>query len=349
MTKIILEEYKEKKVTIDDLNTLRAFAILLVVLRHCFAPYMGIWPISEYYSYDLLTDITGKYISTISMPLFVFISGFLFSYLRNNLKKYPNFQILVSKKIARLLRPYIILAPIYILIFVDINSILDFINPLWKGAGHLWFLLMIFLVFILFYPLEKYFKKKPYECFFLIILCFFLYPGFSIIGLSPLSKVFHYLPFFYLGYFFHFKSKKIIEKIENKLWVIILIHTILFITSILAPKLITNGILKTLFNAYINLPLGIMSVSILFLIFTKSKKLKTMGHSLIVKKLNQTSYYIYLLHQPILLFIFQIKFLQTLPPLLVILSALISTVIISFFIASFLLKFYWSKKLIGAA
>lgn len=349
MTKKFLEEYKKTKVTIEDLTTLRALAILLVVLRHCFAPYMKTWPVSEYYTYELFTDIMGKYISTISMPLFVFISGFLFSYLRNKLKKYPTFQILLSKKIARLLRPYIILAPIYILIFVDINYILDFINPLWKGAGHLWFLLMIFLVFILFYPLATYFKKKPFEYFFLIILCFFLYPGFSIIGLYPLSKVFHYLPFFYLGYFFHFRNEKIMEKIENKLWIFILIHTILFITSILAPKLITNGILKTLFNAYINLPLGIMSVSILFLIFTKSKNLKIVGHSLIVKKLNQTSYYIYLLHQPILLFLFEINFLQTLPPFLVILFSFFSTILVSFFLASILLKFYWSKKLIGAA
>jgi len=349
MTKNFLEEYKKTKVTIDDLNTLRALAILLVVLRHCFAPYMKTWPVSEYYTYELFTDITGKYISTISMPLFVFISGFLFSYLRNKLKKYPTFQILLSKKIARLLRPYIILAPIYILIFVNLNSILDFIQPLWKGAGHLWFLLMIFLVFILFYPLEIYFKKKPLKSFLLIVLGFFLYPGFSVIGLYPLAKVFHYLPFFYLGYFFHFKDEKIIKKIGNKLWLFIPIHTILFITSILAPKLITNGILKTFFIAYINLPLGIMSVSILFLIFTKNKNLKTLGNNLIVKNLNQTSYYIYLLHQPILLFLFEIKFLQTLPPLVVIIFGFLSTILVSFFLASILLKFYWSKKLIGAA
>ncbi|TLP70629.1 acyltransferase family protein [Maribacter sp. ACAM166] len=171
MLKNIKEEIQETAIAIDDLDVLRAFAILLVVLRHCFSPYMGSWPVSAFYDHNIFADITGKYISTISMPLFVFISGFLFSYLRNNLKKYPNFTVLLKKKTARLLRPYFILAPLYIVLFIDFNSTFGFLKQIWEGAGHLWFLLMIFTIFMLFHPLESYFKIKPLKSF--VVVLFF--------------------------------------------------------------------------------------------------------------------------------------------------------------------------------
>lgn len=346
---MVHNKYEENDFQIDDLNILRAFAILLVVLRHCFAPFMGIWPVSSFYEYSFATDVIGKYISTISMPLFVFISGFLYSYLRNNLKKYPTFKILLKKKTARLLRPYFILAPIYIYFFVDYTSNIDFLNHLWKGAGHLWFLLMIFTVFMLFYPLENYLKQNPIKSFIVIIFLFFLYPGFSVIEIYPLSKFFHYLPFFYIGYLFHYKNKFLTKLIKDKFWLLFIIHSLLFIASFSIPEFIENGILKTLFKAYIILPTGLVSVSMLYVLFTNAKNLNKIIPRSIVTYLNKTSYYIYLIHQPLLLLFFQQNFLHDWSPVYVISLAFFSVIIISILFGNILLEFYWGKKLIGAA
>ncbi|SKB46359.1 acyltransferase [Maribacter arcticus] len=345
----MMKNIQETAIEIDDLNLLRAIAILLVVLRHCFAPFMSSWPVSTFYEYNIYADITGKYISTISMPLFVFISGFLFSYLRNNLKKYPTYTILLSKKTARLLRPYFVLAPLYIVVFIDINTTFDFLKQFWMGAGHLWFLLMIFTIFMLFYPLESYFKKNPLKSFVAVVLLFCLYPGFSVLELYPISKAFQYLPFFFTGYFFHYNSIIISKLLKGKFWILFFLHSLLFIGSLFIPEFIQNGILKTLFRAFINLPLGLMSVSMLFLFFTIAKKRTTSNESPIIENINITSYYIYIIHQPLLLWLFQLKFLQALPPLYVILLVFPSVILSSLILGNVLLKFHWGRRLIGAS
>src|SRR5690554_1975209 len=106
---------------IDNIDLLKAFAII-IVLRHSFAPYTGSWNFEVHYQYDEAANIIGKYISTISMPLFVFISGFIYSYLRNYLNKYDSFSNLLKKKTKRLLIPYLILAPLYLLTFLEVTS-----------------------------------------------------------------------------------------------------------------------------------------------------------------------------------------------------------------------------------
>ncbi|WP_431196330.1 acyltransferase family protein [Maribacter dokdonensis] len=345
---MINNKFKENEFKIDDLNLLRTFAILLVVLRHCFAPFMGIWPISVFYRYNLFADILGKYVSTISMPLFVFISGLLFSYLRNNLKKYPTYRILITKKIARLLRPYVILAPIYILIFTNFNTPTGFILNLWKGAGHLWFLLMIFTVFIIFYPLEKYFIKKPLLFFGIISLIFLLHPLVSILKIYPLAKCLQYLPFFYIGYFFHYKNVLVNKILYGKFWVLFTLHLIIFITLLAISEFMQSGVLKSLSITYINLPLSIVSVSMIYLLFTNFTFLNSIIPTSIINNLNKNSYYIYIIHQPLLLLLFKLNLLFTWSPFLVISLAFSSVILTSNYIGNILMKFHFGRKLIGA-
>jgi len=124
----------QKEINIDNLGILRLFALALVVLRHSFAPFTGIWQLEIDFAENESARIIGNYISTISMPLYVFISGLLFSFLRNKLNKYQTLEILVTKKIRRLIIPYLFFAPIYIYFFMDFNNLIEFMIPFYQGA-----------------------------------------------------------------------------------------------------------------------------------------------------------------------------------------------------------------------
>lgn len=192
---------------------------MLVVLRHSFAPYLGMWNLKLEFIHSDLANILRNYISTISMPLYVFISGVLFSFLRNNLHKYNSFSFLVRKKIKRLIIPYLFFAPIYIYLFIDFSNLKEFLIPFRQGAGHLWFLLIIFTVFLFFYYFESFFKKQPLNGFFLVLILFFLYPRFFYIQLDLVGKAFQYLLCFYIGYFYFYHSSIVLNYLEKNTFI----------------------------------------------------------------------------------------------------------------------------------
>ena len=63
-------------------------------------------------------DILNKF----RMPMFIFISGFLFSFLHYKKHKYPKFIDLFTNKFKRLLIPYWVFFPITGSLFGKINS-----------------------------------------------------------------------------------------------------------------------------------------------------------------------------------------------------------------------------------
>ena len=96
-----------KKERLNDIVILRSVSILLVVFVHSF----------YIYNYGVLSDINTPFLqierfvnldilNKFRMPMFIFISGFLFSFLHYKKHKYPRFVDLfkntsVRKKILR--------------------------------------------------------------------------------------------------------------------------------------------------------------------------------------------------------------------------------------------------------
>ncbi len=132
---------------LNDIVILRSISILLVVFVHSF----------YIYNYGSLSDIDTIVIkierffnldilNKFRMPMFIFISGFLFSFLHYKKHKYPKFIDLFTNKFKRLLIPYWVFFPITALCLGKLThlSVDDFLYPM----GHLWFLLMLFWCFI---------------------------------------------------------------------------------------------------------------------------------------------------------------------------------------------------------
>ena len=334
---------------IDNVDLLRVFGIGIVVLRHCFMPFTGSWGFDDLYPYSNTANIFGKYISTISMPLFTFISGFIYSYLRNYLHKYSSYSILIKKKIKRLVVPYLIISPLYIYFFLEYNSAIDFLKYLWTGgAGHLWFLSMIFTVFLVFYPLEPYLRKNIKWGIILVLFLFSLNPITWYIGIPVLAKFFKYLPFFYLGYLFYYKNKLILKYINGKFWYFFLLHLLLFFGLLYLPNYIENRIINILIAHFKLIPLGFLSITFIFISFNKLDRELPNKFRLPVKFINKNSYYIYLIHQPLLILLFELKFMQSLPALAVIIISFTFSFIISLALGEVIMKFKIGRIIIGA-
>ena len=125
------------------ISFLRVVAMTMVVLFHCLAYYSdSIWQYAD-------PDVSGygifaRFLNVIDMPMFVFISGFLYAYLREAKGKYKDNMAFLRNKARRLMVPYLFWGVVLLLLFPDKHA-----SDMLTGISHLWFLLMLFGLFLL--------------------------------------------------------------------------------------------------------------------------------------------------------------------------------------------------------
>ena len=139
---------------LEDYKMMKFIGILLVVLGHSTHMYTTGWVYEMKVESNFFSFLT-KYIYSFHMPLFVFISGGIYYYLKIENDKYSDCIKFINKKIDRLLKPYIIIAllyylPIRFLLGLENKNILKNII-LANDPGYLWYIIMIFNIDIIFY------------------------------------------------------------------------------------------------------------------------------------------------------------------------------------------------------
>ena len=95
------------------------------------------------FSWDIvpLWNKMAHILALFHMPVFIMISGFLFSYIQKN-GGYASFTTYILKKIKRVLVPYIIWG-LFVCFLMKDN-----VSNLLQGYSHLWFLMFIFEAYI---------------------------------------------------------------------------------------------------------------------------------------------------------------------------------------------------------
>ena len=198
---------------------LRAIAILIVVLGHSIILYDPSWGLYHSEVVMPMFELIKRYlINPIQMPIFFFISGFLF-YRSINKTVSPSFGKFFRSKFLRLIVPYFCIAmlwmnPIKWLVrapgyenFSDCLTILKY-QFLFSGSlGHLWYLPTLFGVFLIVFLCLLWFNSIP-ECrsrkflhvslFILFLLSHYLSAYFP--SYFCLSSIAYYLIFFFVGY-----------------------------------------------------------------------------------------------------------------------------------------------------
>ena len=232
----------------------------------------------------IMSFVANYFIPHANMPLFTFISGYLFAYLYANSSKYCKFGPFLKAKFERLVIPFLVIGTL-----VNITMPERELYMILYGEGsHLWYCMMLFWCFMIYWTILKINKDvvstlmlligiAEYVCsnvfnfglpdfpfsFFGIKLAIFFYPWFvlgswvfkykdQLFGYMKKKKAFVYLFLFFIFYMVWGYGMLIWNNVNVVLLILKTFRPLLFILLIylLVIKLILCGCLKP--NRYID-------------------------------------------------------------------------------------------------
>ena len=308
-----------EKIILRELDYLKIIGILLVVIGHCTSIYTGGWVFTSPIN-SLIYGLIASYVYTFHVPMLVFVSGAIYYYCRINKGKYSSLKSLIVNKFNRLIVPFLFIGllysiPIkYIIGMIEgniINNIKSFILGL--NTGHLWYLLMLFDIFIIFYLYEKFILNRKYSIVLNLILFSILYisSGFFT-NIFQINRAIQYSIFFYLGYEFFRNKDKLTLKLEKfkpkNILIIIPILTAISLVLILVSKIRLSNIMLSKLFSLINVVAALVCITICYLIvYLINNRMKNIIIKEKIDKLiniiGKYSFSIYLLHEPIIFII----------------------------------------------
>lgn len=200
---------------LDEVSFIRPILIFLLVFFHAFIIFDGggwdpVNGVNSIVGYKWLDRLSYSFM----LETFVFISGYLFAFQFFE-KKIQGLYSLVKKKFARLLLPCWVFGIIYLASFgFDGNLAQTFIYII-GGAGHLWFLPMLFWCFIGGEIIARFNLVKTLMLPILIIVALLSYNPLPL----QLSSSMYYILFFFLGMLAFNRKEQIMVFIDKiKTW-----------------------------------------------------------------------------------------------------------------------------------
>ncbi|MDP3143548.1 MAG: acyltransferase [Candidatus Omnitrophota bacterium] len=209
----------EPKVKLRDITELTTLAIFLVILGHAITADSGI-----YIETKVAINFIRRFIYSFHMPLFMFISGYIFSH-TNILSPQIDYPHFMAKKFKRLLVPYLIISSIAFFpkavlsrfavrpVYFNLNSyVKGIIYPVDNHIKFYWFLPTLFMIFAITPLLFRILKaQKPVS----ILLTTGIFILLNIYGPSDVNifgafQVMYFLIFFWLGSLFYLHKNKFV-------------------------------------------------------------------------------------------------------------------------------------------
>lgn len=191
-----------KKINLDEITFIRPILIFLLVAYHSFAPWCGTWDPFIGYDDNVVFWWIAKSTYSFMLPMFVFMSGYVWAYQREILGRKDDLKTLIEKKLQRLIIPCIFFSILYIPVeynkYIHLDSVGEITYSLItiiSGLGHLWFLPMLFWCFIFTWLLLS--LSNQLLRWFVVLIAL----AFSIIAIPfQLGLTCYYILYFYLGY-----------------------------------------------------------------------------------------------------------------------------------------------------
>lgn len=151
---------------LDEVSFMRPILIVLVVLYHAMAIHTGNWSLPEGTQEIAAYAAVGRIAYIFMLESFVFMSGYVWAFQREQRGEEPLGK-LVQKKAMRLLVPCYLFGVIYALMFGRGETFVTNILSVLTGIGHLWFLFMLFVCFVLLWAVLKVVPESKWGGYFL--------------------------------------------------------------------------------------------------------------------------------------------------------------------------------------
>ncbi|CAI3293104.1 hypothetical protein CIRMBP1241_00706 [Enterococcus cecorum] len=286
---------------------------------------------------------TGKWLNSFHIYGFTLVSGYLFYFLKCQKTKYSNHTSFVLNKSKRLVVPFIFISIVWaapIGFFANNYSINEIVKRYLLGINpnQLWFLLMLFWVFVLFWPLAGIVDKKPQ----LGILVSLIFWGIGILGGHIIQNYygiwygFQFFIYFCTGFYIR-KYEKYLKAINGLIYVVIgiLFYAIYRISGI-------TGAVAIVCSLPIHLVEAVCSFEFLQWLATKVN----WKENKVFMFLSKRSMPIYLFHQQVIYFII-IWLNGKVNPYVNAVVNFVVAMAVSVLISSILMRFKVTRFLIG--
>lgn len=128
----------------------KALEMLVIVLNHTYAIYCGVWFCEPATPCSALGVFVQR-LSTIHMPLFLLVFGYIWAYIKMETDKYDDACVVLKKNAKRLLVPCLFVGvvwagPVYCFFYGPVSTVESFV--LGNNPSQLWFLLALFWMFM---------------------------------------------------------------------------------------------------------------------------------------------------------------------------------------------------------
>jgi hypothetical protein len=212
------------------------------------------------------------------------------------------------------------------------------------SPNQLWFLLMLFCLFVIFYPLSGFFARKNILGAVAVLIIY----GIGIIGSSFIPNVFQvfracaYLPMFWMGFKIRQYGSVFLRKIPVIVWIAVDIALFIIVQYIGD----FDGALFTLLKLGFEFLLHIIGAIMSFIILQKLADRIDWKNSLLFGRLSKNSMTVYLFHQQIIyLLIYWLN--GRLNPYVHAAVNFFGALLISLLISFVLMKTKWTRMLVG--
>ncbi|WP_297712635.1 acyltransferase [Clostridium sp.] len=304
-----MEKIKSDK--IESINILKTLAIILVILGHAANGFSGGWKFSSINDSEFIKGIY-VYIYSFHMPLFIASSGFL--YMEGIIKgKYSNNYEFIKKKFKYLIVPYFIVAiffviPIRLIIGYYENNISYIIlikNLLInlftvRDIGHLWFLPVLFMIFLIFNLLKICFFVNKFIV--LIVLIIINLLSYYIPGIGIVRLLLQLLIYFYFGILLRLYYEKLNwQRFDIAIILVIIQIILLYLNNNIINLRIINNIFVILISV-VGICIFIIlanNICISKCLFTKSRTWRFIYNN---------GFNMYLFHEPLMYIFMSVMF-----------------------------------------
>lgn len=282
-----------------EVTIIRPLIIFLLIVYHCLCVYNGKWePISSINDVPIYYWI-ANFISGIQLEAMAFISGYIYSFQMYELKKKNEFKPLVFKKFKRLLLPCYFFSILYFIIILKPlaeYSLEDTFFIITNGAGHLWFLPMLFWCFVCLFFLHKFYKCNFKVLLILALVSILPFPNFPF----GISRMFHFIFYTYAGYCLYLERTNVVNLLMKKRYLLCLIYMILLYSICSIENLEIQNWYFTIFvkivRHMLKLLLATSGILALYLFVYKYLLYKERPKDIIIY-LNSICYGLYIFHQ----------------------------------------------------
>lgn len=263
-----------------EVSIIRPLIIFLLVVLHSFAPLVGSWSAIDGVEINSVYYWFCKFIQGFRIETIALIAGYVFAYQSIIMGRKYDFLPFVWKKVKRLIIPCIVFSLIYFFLFnFDINTFnpLSFCLTILSGAGHLWFLPMLFWCFVVIWVIDKYKLSSWWLWAILCLLSIYPIPLYVPLGFQRLP---HFLFYCFCGYFLYERHQSLTNKIMNwrsigLLWLIYISATIVSVlyilpqVKLLGSENITNKLVWYGAQGVFNLVCSLCGIMALYLMVMK--------------------------------------------------------------------------------